>query len=109
MPLFFIVIFAVFIVCLLVAVRFLKRPKEGAEPSGMVFSVFAFAASLICFIISFGLMVNLGIYADEFGSSPVLVAGGWFWLNMEWLRLGLLFVLSFASGLSLIRKIKYRK
>ena len=66
-------------------------------------SIIIFGISLITLIISVKLFWNMGIYADEYGSSPVLVDGGMFWLCMDWLRLALLFVLCIASGVGIIR------
>ena len=63
-----------------------------------------FCLSLAAFIISLRLFWNVSVYADEYGSSPFLVASGMFWLLMDWLRLGLLFVLSLISGLRLIKR-----
>ena len=48
-------------------------------------------ASVILFIelVSF---YKLGVYVDEFGTSPSIVLGGDFWLYMKWLKLLLLLV-----------------
>ena len=45
----------------------------------------------------------MGIFVDEFNTSPAVVNGGEFWLMMDWLRLGLLAVISGVSGVKLFR------
>jgi hypothetical protein len=50
--------------------------------------------------------VNLGIFADEYNSSPVLVDGGTFWLLTDWLRIALLFTLCVFSGIGIVRARK---
>ena len=68
-------------------------------PRGITLSIFVL--SFVSLLISLKLFWNMGMYADEYGSSPVLVCGGWFWLYMDWLRLGLLFILCIISGIRL--------
>lgn len=46
--------------------------------------------SLIVLVISTKLFWNMGIYVDEYNSTPSLITGGDFWLLMDWLRLVLL-------------------
>lgn len=61
---------------------------------------------LICctvsFLISLKLFWNLGVFCDEFGTSPDEVYGGDFWLFMDWLRMGLLFLATIGSALALL-------
>jgi hypothetical protein len=90
------------LVCAALAVAYFNRGKTvGAKNN--VHNGVIFALSLISLVISLKLFWNMGIYADEYGSSPMLVSGGWFWLVMNWLRLGLLFLLCLISGISLIQ------
>ena len=44
-----------------------------------------FILSSICFLITIKLVFNMGVYVDEFNTSPDVVVGGEFWLNMYWL------------------------
>ncbi len=62
-----------------------------------------FILSLICLIISYKLFWNLGIYVDEFNTSPDVVLGGEFWLYMNWLRLGISALICILSGINLFR------
>ena len=48
----------------------------------------------------------MGIYVDEFNTSPDVVLGGKFWLYMAWLRLGFSALICVLSGISLFRKNK---
>lgn len=65
-----------------------------------------FLLSLICFLITFKLVFNMGVYVDEFNTSPDVVLGGEFWLNMYWLRLGVSGLICLLSGISLFCKDK---
>lgn len=65
-----------------------------------------FLLSIICFLITCKLGFNMGIYVDEFNTSPDVVVGGDFWLAMYWLRAGVLGLLCILSGLSLFSKKK---
>lgn len=69
-------------------------------------NITVFILSLASLIISFVLMVNMAIYADEYGSSLVNITGGWLWLYADWIRLGLLFVVCLISGIKLIPRKK---
>ena len=90
--------------CVCFAVVYFKKPgKEVILEKGGV-NIVIFVLSLISLVISLNLFWNLGVYADEYGSSPVLVSGGEFWLSMDWLRLGLLLVLCIISGFKLIKR-----
>ena len=70
-------------------------------------------ANWVVFIISFiSLIVSLilfqyeGVFVDEYNTSQAIVCGGEFWLYMDWLRLGLLFVLCIILGFSLTKRSK---
>ena len=65
-----------------------------------------FVLSLICLIISCKLFWNLGIYVDEFNTSPDVVLGGEFWLYMDWLKLGASALICFLSGINLFQSQK---
>lgn len=62
-----------------------------------------FIFSTVALLISLKLFYNMGIFVDEFNTSPDVVNGGDFWLMMDWLRLGLLAVVSLISGIKLFR------
>jgi len=106
MPAFIILPIIVLAACMLIALIYKRNIKNSssAGKGGLVFSVMVFVLSLISFIITFVLFANMGRYVSDFNSSPVLITGGWFWLSMDWLRLLLLFILAFASGLNLYGK-----
>lgn len=63
-----------------------------------------FLCSLAALIISLKLLWNMGIYADEYSTSPVTVYGGNLWNMMSWLRLLLLAVITFLSGTKVFSK-----
>lgn len=69
-------------------------------------NVSIFLLSVICLVISLKLFWNMGIYVDEFNTSPDVVLGGNFWLYMDWLRLGFSTFICVLSGISLFRKNK---
>ena len=60
--------------------------------------------SAIAFIISLRLFWNMGIYVDEYNTNPAVVCGGELWLYMDWLRLGLLGLITLLSGIKLFQK-----
>lgn len=63
-----------------------------------------FILSIICLIISIGLFINHGIFADEFNTSVDVINGGSIWLMMDWVRLGVSIVICILSGINLFRK-----
>lgn len=65
-----------------------------------------FILSIVCLAISLKLFWNLGIYADEFNTSPDAVLGGSLWLYMNWLSLGCSVLISILSGVNLFRANK---
>ena len=81
-----------------------KNNKEVVIIKGKIINWLIFIISLVSLLISLKLFWNMGVYVDEYGSSPVLVCGGDFWLYMDWLRLGLLFVLCVISGYNLFKR-----
>ena len=60
-----------------------------------------FVLSLICLIIETNLFYNVGIFVDEFNTSPDVVYGGDFWMQMDWLKLAFLALIVLLSGISL--------
>ena len=62
-----------------------------------------FASSVVCLIISYKLFLNLGIYVDEYNTSPDVVLGGEFWLYMNWLKLGLSMLICVLSSINLFK------
>lgn len=71
-----------------------------------ILDVVIFILSLVSFVTSLVLFRNLGVYVNEYGTSPDLVTGGWFWLRMNVVRLVILFVISLISGIRLFRNSK---
>ena len=62
-----------------------------------------FLSSLIIFIISANLTYQMGIYVDEYNTTPSVVYGGDFWLMADWLRLALSGIMAVISGIALFR------
>ena len=103
MPLFVMVLLLFVSGICFVVIYLIKTGKEiNFEKKG--FNIIIFILSLLSLTISLKLFWNMGVYADEYGSSPVLVSGGWFWLYMDWIRLGLLLVLCVTSGFKLVKR-----
>lgn len=65
-----------------------------------------FILSSVALVISMKLFYNLGIYVDEYNTSPDVVAGSDFWFYMNWLRLFILFLIVIISGVKLFQKSK---
>lgn len=65
-----------------------------------------FMLSIVCLIISYKLFWNLGIYVDEFNTSPDVVLGGEFWLYMNWFKLGASALICILSGINLFKSEK---
>lgn len=65
-----------------------------------------FLLSIISLIISLKLFWNIGIYVDEFNTSPDVVLGGNLWLYMDWLRLGFSALICLLSGINLFAEKK---
>ena len=63
-----------------------------------------FILSLITLLISLKLFWNMGIYVDEFNTTPSVVCGGDLSLYIDWLRLGFSALICLLSGISLFRK-----
>lgn len=70
---------------------------------GRKLSIAVFILSLISLLISLKLFWNTGVFVDEYGTSPDIVNGGYFWLVMDWLRLLLLFLLCVVSGVGMLK------
>ena len=62
-----------------------------------------FVSSLLIFIISANLFYQMGIYADEYNTTPSVVYGGDFWLMASWFRLALSCIMTVISGIALFR------
>ncbi len=71
---------------------------------GRFLNVSIFVLSLICLLISLKLFWNMGIYVDEFNTSPDVVLGGNLWLAMDWARLGFTALICVLSGINLLKK-----
>jgi peptidoglycan biosynthesis protein MviN/MurJ (putative lipid II flippase) len=92
------------VLCVSGGVLYLRETRREVRLEQRGLDIAVFVLSLTSLVISFKLFWNMGVYADEYGSSPVLVSGGWFWLYMDWIRQGLLLVLCIISGLRLIKR-----
>lgn len=71
---------------------------------GKFLNISIFVLSLICLLISLKLFWNMGVYVDEFNTSPDVVLGGNLWLIMDWIRLGASVVICILSGINLFKK-----
>lgn len=63
-----------------------------------------FLICIICLVISLDLLWNMGIFCDEFNTSPREVCGGETQLMLYWGRIFLLFIATVLSGIKLIKK-----
>ncbi|WP_252230724.1 hypothetical protein [Clostridium sp. ZBS15] len=52
----------------------------------------------------FKLFWNTGVYVDEFNTSLDVVLGGDLALIMDWIRLGILLLISILSGINIFKK-----
>ena len=68
----------------------------------MKYNKLVFLLSTTSLIITISQFWNLGIYVDEYGTSPSIVLGGESWLYLSWIKLFILFVLSIISASKLI-------
>jgi hypothetical protein len=55
--------------------------------------------SIVMLIILMGLFYRMGIYVDEYGTSPSTVWGSDFWNYMNWLLLLLLLIMVFVNAI----------
>ena len=39
------------------------------------------------------------IFSDEYNTSPMIICGGELWLYLNWIKIGLLFIISFILGI----------
>lgn len=75
--------------------------KEGVKMKQKWMMGIIFVCSLLILVISVRLFFNMGIYADEYNTTPDIVFGGRFWLSAAWLRLALSGLLTVISGIAL--------
>lgn len=73
---------------------------------GKFLNISIFVLSIICLIISIKVFYNIGIYVDEFNTTPSIILGGEFWLYMSWIKLLFTALISILSGISLFNKNK---
>lgn len=71
---------------------------------GKFLNISIFVLSLICLLISLKLFWNMGVYVDEFNTSPDVVLGGNLWLIMDWIRLVISAVICVLSSINLFKK-----
>lgn len=62
-----------------------------------------FILSLINLIISLKIFWNIGIYVDDFNTSPDVVLGGDLWLISSWIQLGCSVLICILSGINLLK------
>lgn len=80
-----------------------KGTKEGGIGMKKIIAFLIFLSSLLIFIISANLSYRMGIYVDEYNTTPSVVYGGDFWLMADWFRLALSAVMAVISGIALFR------
>lgn len=104
MPIYIYFLVAFILLCILLGFCISKKKvgKEKSSVTKLIIDGILFCFSLFAFIVSLVLFRNLGVYVNEYGSSPVLVFGGWFWLWMNVARLAVLFIICLISGVRLI-------
>ena len=91
------------VLCLLTVIYLIKSgEKVSLEKRGL--NIGMFVLSFISLVISLKLFWNIAVYVDDFGTDPVAVYGGDFWLYMAWLLLPLLVINTFISGIKLFSK-----
>lgn len=101
--LFFNAALVVAVLCVFLVIYAIKLGKGGAfEKRGL--NIVIFVLSLISFIFSLKIFLNIAIYVDDYGASSTEIYGGEFWLYMSWLRLALLAIITFLSGMKLFSK-----
>lgn len=71
-----------------------------------IIDLFILILSLTSLLISLKTFYNLAIYVDEANTSPSVVLGGNFWLIMNWIKFGLLALISLLAGIKLLQKEK---
>ncbi|EKY24397.1 hypothetical protein [Clostridium celatum] len=69
-------------------------------------NIIIFILSSISLIITLKLFYNIGIYVDEYNTTPSLIYGGEFWLYMDWLRLGISILICVLSAVGICKKEK---
>ena len=60
--------------------------------------------SMICLIISIKTFYNLGIYVDEYNTSPSVVLGGDIWVYTQWINFGVNAIICILAGIGFIKK-----
>ena len=66
-----------------------------------IINLVIFIGCILSLLISLKLFWNMGIYVDEHNSTPSIVYGSNFWLYMNWLKIGVLLLVTILSGINL--------
>lgn len=69
-----------------------------------ILPMIVFICSLLTLLISLELFYNMGVFVDEYNTTPAVVCGSEFWLIMDWLRLALAALSVMLSGVQLVRR-----
>lgn len=67
-------------------------------------SIGIFILSIISLLISLKLFYNMGVYVDDYNTSPDIICGGKFWLYMDWLRLGISAIICVLVGINIFSR-----
>lgn len=59
--------------------------------------------SCVSLIISCKTIFSLAIFSDEFNTSPDIILGGEFWLNMNWLQIPLCILICILAAINLYK------
>ncbi len=59
--------------------------------------------SCISLIISCKTILSLAIFSDEFNTSPDVILGGEFWLNMNWLQIPICVLVCILAAINLYK------
>lgn len=69
-----------------------------------ILDLILFIISIVCLTISLKLLWNMGIFCDEFNTSPDKVCGGEIELMLYWGRILLIFIACIISGIKLLKR-----
>ncbi len=101
---FFNIALVLVVLCIVTMIHLIKIRGDKVNFENRGFTIMIFVLSFISLIISLKLFWNIAIYVDDFGASPTTVYGGELWIYMAWLRLPLLALITFISGIRLFSK-----
>lgn len=69
-----------------------------------ILKISIFILSFVSLIISLKLFWNMGVYVDEYNTTPSIIYGGKFWNLMDWIRLVSNLLICILSLINVFRK-----